>query len=155
MAPQIERHQTPGVGEVHPKQSRRWRTRGAIAGAVFVLIIVGFFLVRRADHRVNRVALGAAPRPVTIVKATSSPFRDSRSYVGAVDAWVEASLGPQYISAYVDTVIVRPGAVVTHGQVLATLDCSHPSAASRAIAMQARALSEHQRATTRKTHNSS
>ena len=49
-------------------------------------------------------------------------------------------------SAYVDTVLVRPGDVVKRGQVLATLDCRNASASSKAVAMQARALEAEQEA---------
>ncbi len=119
----------------------------SIAAADLVTGIVGILLVRHADHQINRVPLGAAPRPVSVIAAAQSQFRDSRSYIGAVESWIEANVGPQYISAYVNAVIVRPGAVVTHGQVLATLDCAHPTAASRAAEMAARAATERQRAT--------
>jgi membrane fusion protein, multidrug efflux system len=44
------------------------------------------------------------------------------------------------VSAYVDTVLVRPGDVVKRGAVLATLDCRNASAMSRVVAAQARAL---------------
>jgi RND family efflux transporter MFP subunit len=93
----------------------------------------------RAAHGENHLTLEAAPRPVTVVAARAAPYRDTRTYVGAVEAWVEASVGPQYISAYVATVLVRPGAVVKRGEILATLDCSHPNATTRAVEMQARA----------------
>jgi RND family efflux transporter MFP subunit len=116
-----------------------------IAGTA-LLILGGGLLLLRADHKVNHVALGASPRPVTVVEALAKPYRDSRSYVGAVESWVEASVGPQYISAYVETVLVRPGDRVQRGQVLATLDCSNPSAASRAVEMQARSVELQQRA---------
>ncbi|MEA2753368.1 MAG: rane fusion protein multidrug efflux system [Myxococcales bacterium] len=119
----------------------------AIAMGTFVLAVVGALLVYHADHKVNHVALGAAPRPVSVVEATPASYRDSRSYVGAVESWVEASIGPQYISAYVKTVVVRPGDAVKEGQLLATLDCSNPTAASRATEMQAQGISERQRAT--------
>lgn len=62
---------------------------------------------------------------------------------------MEASVGPQYVSAYVTTVLVRPGAAVRRGQVLATLDCANPSARSRAIAMRAQAIDAEMQATTR------
>jgi membrane fusion protein, multidrug efflux system len=57
---------------------------------------------------------------------------------------VQAAVGPQLVSAYVDTVLVRPGAVVKKGDVIATLDCRNASATSRAVAMQARALEARQ-----------
>jgi RND family efflux transporter MFP subunit len=46
----------------------------------------------------------------------------------------------------VDTVLVRPGAVVKKGDVLATLDCRNTNAMSQAVAMQARALETRQKA---------
>ena len=39
-----------------------------------------------------------------------------RMYVGRLDPWIAASVGPQFVSAYVDTVLVRPGAVVKRGR---------------------------------------
>jgi membrane fusion protein, multidrug efflux system len=118
-----------------------------IGGAVVALLIVGVGLVSHAHGKINRVALAASPRRVAVVQAQTTTFSDSRDYVGAVESWIEASVGPQYISAYVNTVLVRPGDVVRRNQVLATLDCAHPSARSRAVAMQARAIDERQRAT--------
>jgi RND family efflux transporter MFP subunit len=100
----------------------------------------------RADAKVNPVALGSSAKPVTVVEAQSSTFRGSRSYVGTIEPWVEAKIGPQLISAYVDTVLVRPGAVVGKGDVIATLDCRNANAASRSVAMQARAIAARQEA---------
>ncbi len=127
---------------------RGYRRELIVLGAgTVVLAIVGLLLLRRADARVNRVPLGAAPRPVTVELARATPYRDSRAYVGSVEPWVEANVGPQYVSAYIETVTVRPGDAVTRGQVLATLDCSNPSATSRAAAMQVRAMDARQLAT--------
>ncbi|HLK92902.1 MAG TPA: efflux RND transporter periplasmic adaptor subunit [Polyangia bacterium] len=117
-----------------------------VAGATVALLIIGAGLVHRAHGRVNRVALAASPRPVTVIEARATTYADSRDYVGAVESWIEASVGPQYISAYVSTVLVRPGDAVRRNQVLATLDCAHPTAQSRAMEMQARAIDERQRA---------
>jgi RND family efflux transporter MFP subunit len=50
------------------------------------------------------------------------------------------------MSAYVDTVLVRPGAVVKKGAVVATLDCRNANASSQAVAMQARAVAARQEA---------
>jgi RND family efflux transporter MFP subunit len=61
-------------------------------------------------------------------------------YVGTLQPWVSASIGPQLVSAYIDTVLVRPGAVVKKHEVLATLDCKSASAGSQAVAASARAL---------------
>ncbi len=104
------------------------------------MLILGVVLLSvRASRSVNRVALEGAPRPVTVVPARSAPYRETRTYVGAVEPWVEANVGPQYISAYILTVQVRPGDAVKRGEILATLDCSNPTAATRAVEMQARA----------------
>jgi RND family efflux transporter MFP subunit len=118
-----------------------------VGAATIALAIVGGILVRRVDARVNTVSLAATARPVTVELARATLYRDSRAYVGAVDAWVEANVGPQYISAYVETVTVRPGDVVKRGQVLATLDCSNPAATSNAAEMAMQANGARQRAT--------
>jgi RND family efflux transporter MFP subunit len=115
-----------------------------------LVALIGVLLVHRADAKINRGALGAALRPVTVELARTALYRDSRAYVGSVDSWIEANVGPQYISAYIETVTVRPGDVVTRGQVLATLNCSSPAAASRAVAMQVDAVGSRQRASAHK-----
>jgi membrane fusion protein (multidrug efflux system) len=128
-----------------PQRDKRRITAAIVAGAA-VLLVVGFLLVHHAESRVNRTPMAEA-RPVSVVSAQQTQFRDSRTYVGAVAAWQEARVGPQYISAYVTNVTVRPGAVVTRNEVLATLDCSHPTAQSRAAEAAARAVGEYQKAT--------
>ncbi len=90
-----------------------------------------------------RVEPQAASRSFARKAAT---FRASRSYVGTLRPWVQADVGPQLVSAYVDTVLVRSGAHVKRGEVLATLDCRNASTASSAIAMQARAIEARQKA---------
>jgi RND family efflux transporter MFP subunit len=81
---------------------------------------------------------------VTAVSALSTSFSSTRHYVGTLRSWVEAKIGPQLISAYVGTVLVRPGAQVKRGQIIGTLDCRNASAASQGISMQARALQTQQ-----------
>jgi RND family efflux transporter MFP subunit len=83
---------------------------------------------------------------VSVQKARAATFRPVRSYVGTTQPWTSASVGPQYVSAYVGAVLVRPGALVKRGEVLATLDCRNTSAASREIAAKAKALEERQAA---------
>ena len=102
-------------------------------GALSV-IAIGITMVVHAEAKVNKVALGQTAKPVSVMDAQSSTFRGSRDYVGTIEPWVEAKVGPQMISAYVDTVLVRPGAVVKKGTVLATLDCRNASATSHASA---------------------
>lgn len=90
--------------------------------------------------------MAATARPVTFALTEASTFRPSRTYVGSIEPWVEANVGPQYVSAYVETVLVRPGDPITQGAVVATLDCANPNAATRAAEMQAHAIETTQRA---------
>jgi len=99
-----------------------------------------------AQANVNQVPLDRAAKPVSVMEARATTFRASRSYVGTIEPWIEAKVGPQMISAYVDTVLVRPGAAVKKGEIVATLDCRNANAASRAVAMQARAMAARQQA---------
>lgn len=118
------------------------RTREVVlvaSGTALVALLVVLLSVRAA-HRVNHGALSATSRGVTVVAARAAQYRATRRYVGTVEPWVEAAVGPQYVSAYVETVTVRPGAIVRRGDVLATLDCSNPSATTRAVEMKARAI---------------
>ena len=117
-----------------------------IGGATLAVVALGVVLLSRAGARVNKVALDSQPKGVTVVTAQAAQYRPSRRYVGTILPWIEARVGPQFISAYVDTVLVRPGDVVRRGQVLATLDCRNASASSKAVSMQARAIQTEQEA---------
>lgn len=110
------------------------------------ILAVGWGLLHRAESGVNKVALTSAPKPVTTIVARETTYRETHSYVGTIRAWVEASVGPQFVSAYVDTVLVRPGAKVNRNEVLATLDCRNASASSLAVAAEARAIDARQKA---------
>ncbi len=111
-----------------------------------VLLLLGGFLFWRAQSKVNKVALAGSPKLVTVTEAKASTFRPNRRYVGTLEPWVEARVGPQYVSAYVQTVLVRPGATVKKGDVLATLDCRNVSAVQEAVAAQAQAVQTMQEA---------
>jgi RND family efflux transporter MFP subunit len=116
-----------------------------LAGVAFVVAaMIGMYV--RASSRTNSVALASSPKPVATEKARAAKFRPRRTYVGTTAAWNAARVGPQYVSAYVGTVLVRPGAVVKRGEVLATLDCRNASAATREIAARAHAIEERQTA---------
>ncbi len=125
---------------------------GADASRIRVVILVGVAalligivaLYLRSASRANHVALAAAPRPVTVVKTQAGSYRATHSYVGTIEAWDSARLGPQFISAFVSTVLFRPGASVKRGEVLATLDCRNSSAASKEVAAKAKALEQRQ-----------
>jgi membrane fusion protein, multidrug efflux system len=123
---------------VPPKFS--WRVPVTIAVGVIAVLLLGGFMLRRAGANLNHVALASQAKGVTTVAAQAGQFRQVHRYVGTVEPWVEASIGPQFTSAYVDSVLVRPGQVIKRGMVVATLDCRNASAASKAVAMQARAL---------------
>jgi membrane fusion protein (multidrug efflux system) len=118
----------------------------AIVGGVLGVLAVGWALVHRAESEVNTVALASTPKPVTTIVARAAMYRETRTYVGTLRPWVEANVGPQFISAYVDTVLVRPGASVKRNEVLATLDCRNASTSSLSVAAEARAIDARQKA---------
>lgn len=123
---------------------QRWKVPAAIAAATLLALLLGLLLYHRARSGTNTVALASSAKPVSVVEARSSSYRESHRYVGTLEPWYAARVGPQFISAYVDTVLVRPGAVVKRGDVVATLDCRNASSADQAVAMQARALEKTQ-----------
>ncbi len=131
---------------MHGRHSGRHRIRIGISLGTIVVVTMGYGLYARARAHVNDVALASRPKAVSVIEARSGTFQPERHYVGTVDPWVIANVGPQLISAYVDTVLVRPGDPVKHGQVLATLDCRDASASNRAVAAQARAIDAKQKA---------
>jgi len=136
-------HATP---EVEAGSHRTYRIPIVIAAGVVAIAILGGVLVWHAEGKTNKVALAQSPKPVTVLAAMEEPFREVHTYVGALRPWFESEIGPQFISAYVDTVLVRPGAVVKKGQVLATLDCRNATAQTAAVAAQAKAIDSRQRA---------
>jgi len=120
-----------------------------IVGAVVAVVGAGAYLLHRAESSVNKSALADQPKGVTVVEAKATTFRPTKRFVGTLEPWLAARIGPQLASGFVDTVLVRPGAVVKRGDVLATLDCRNASTASMAVAHQARALEERQKAAAR------
>lgn len=116
------------------------RMRYGIALGTAVIVASAIALTVHQSSRVNRVALESQPQGVTVVEARGASYRSTRRYVGTIEPWVEARVGPQLIAGYVDSVLVRPGDLVQRGQVIATLDCRNAAASSKAVAMQARAL---------------
>ncbi len=124
-----------------PGRTRRIeRIPAVIVGLVVLVLATGALLFWRSTSRVSKVALSASPKAVATTTARAGTFRQVARYVATIEPWVEARVGPQLVSAYVQDVLVRPGAVVRRGQVLATLDCRNTSAESKAIAAQARAI---------------
>lgn len=128
-----------------PPAPRRTLPFGLVGGVVVVLSVMAG-LSARATSNQNHDALASHPRGVTVVAAKATTFREERRYVGQVEPWVEARIGPQFVSAWVSTVLVRPGDRVKRGDVLATLDCRNASNATESALQQARSLEERQRA---------
>ena len=126
--------------------SKNGRLRLVIVAGTAAVVLLGILLVWRANSHINKVALATQPKAVTVVAARAADYRPFRRYIGTIQPWVEAKIGPQIIAAYADTVLVRPGDVVKRGQVIATLDCRNASASSRAVSMQARAIQTEQEA---------
>jgi len=122
------------------------RIPALLVGIVVAVLAAGATLLRRAEANTNSVALSSTPKGVTVVTAKATTFRETRRYVGTLEPWQQARLGPQLVSAYVSSVLVRPGAAVKKGEIVATLDCRNSSSANRSVALQAQALQERQRA---------
>ncbi len=113
---------------------------GLTAGALCAIAVGQLLFVHGTAH--HGTALAHEARPVTVVSAQADRYRDRRRYVGTVEPWVSASIGPQVVAAYIDDVKVRPGAVVAKGDLLATLDCRSANASARAVAAQADAIEQ-------------
>lgn len=133
-----------GIDASRVRGARRFRL--GIATGTFLVITAGYGLYARARAHVNKVDLESQPKPVTVAQVVGGTYQPERHYVGTAEPWVQAEVGPQLISAFVSTVLVRPGDNVKHGQVLATLDCRDASASNRAVAAQAQAISAKQKA---------
>ena len=125
--------------EAAPKN--RWQLPLIVGVGVLSLIGVGqlVFMHGTDDHG---TALDSAPREVSTVSANAAQYHRQRRFVGTVEPWVSARIGPQLIAAYVKDVFVRPGAIVKANDLLATLDCRSASASSRAVAAQAEAIDQ-------------
>src|SRR5208283_2619173 len=87
-------------------ETKRWNVPLFLSVGVAFALLLGGLLLWRANSRVNRVTLASAAQPVTVVKAKGTGFRPFRTYIGALEPWVMARLGPQLVSAFVWTVTV-------------------------------------------------
>lgn len=103
-------------------------------------------LYAKNQEATNKIALAAGPKGVTALAVEATSFRPSRRYVGTLQPWLVARLGPQVVSAHVEQVMVRPGDVVKKGALLASLDCRKVVSSGRVVAMQARAAEARQKA---------
>ena len=112
----------------------------AILGVVGFCVIAGLGLWIRQIRTQNDVALAAAPKGVGTVAVAPAAYRSSSRFVGSLLPWEEAKVGPQFISAYLTQVLVRPGDGVHKGQVLATLQPEKVQAKSQASELQVKAI---------------
>jgi RND family efflux transporter MFP subunit len=120
--------------------------RIAMLAVPTVAVLIGSLALWHVTSGAGATARAPAAKPVTFATAAAKPFQPSRTYVGTFEPWLSANVGPQFVSAYVDTVEVRPGAVVKRGDVLARLDCRDTVAGNDTLAMQARAIDARQKA---------
>jgi RND family efflux transporter MFP subunit len=111
-----------------------------LLGSVGGLLAVGGTMYSHNLAQTNQVALAQSAKRVGAIAVVVHAFQPRRRYVGTIEPWLQAKVGPQLVSAYVDTVLVRPGAPVRRGEVIATLDCRNASALEKQVAEQARAL---------------
>ena len=65
-----------------------------IASGVLVVLVVGGLLIGRAESKVNKVPLAASAKPVTVTEAKAATYRATRMYVGTLEPWVAANIGP-------------------------------------------------------------
>ena len=86
------------------------KRRIAVGVGVACVALLGLFIL--SARRTNSEPLSAKPKGVTVAVATATEFREQTRYIGTLEPWQEANVGPQMIAAYVDTVLVRPGATV-------------------------------------------
>jgi membrane fusion protein (multidrug efflux system) len=128
-----------------PQKKKTMKIPLTIVIATVVAIGVGQLLFEKGTATHGR-ALADAPRAVTAVKAERTTFQPERRFVGTVEPWIEAKIGPQVVAAYVKDVRVRPGAQVESGELLATLDCRSANAMAHANEAQAQAVEKMQRA---------
>ncbi len=113
--------------------------------SAIVVIVLGasaFFV----GHAKPSPALAEKPKGVTTIAVKTTTFRPSRRYIGSVDPWISANIGPQFVSASVDEVLVRPGDTVAKGALLAKLACQHVAANSQALTASARATAAREQA---------
>src|SRR5580693_10329660 len=90
-------HDTPGSTR---KTHGLPRIPIVIAAGVVAILVLGAALAWHAEAKTNKIALVSSPKPVTVLPAKGEPFRAVHTYIGALRPWVEAMVGPQFISAY-------------------------------------------------------
>lgn len=112
----------------------------AIAIGVVGCAVVGGLLLLRQIRNQRSPALAQQAKGVGTITLQAATYRASSRYIGSLLPWDEAKIGPQFISAYITKINVRPGDVVRKGQVLALLEPEKARTRSEASAMQVKAF---------------
>lgn len=132
--------QTPEESGTPSTPPRNLRLPWSIAAGTAVVILVGITLGVRAAGRQNHTALAQARKVVGVIPVKETLYRAEHRYVGALLAWNESKLGPQFVSGYLTEVRCRPGAVVRKGEPLAIIEPEMAKSRSIASQKQAEAL---------------
>jgi RND family efflux transporter MFP subunit len=123
-----------------PGSRSRTTIYAVVGGGSLLLALLSLGLWLRGEHSSQATALDPAPKGVTVVVAAAAEFRPEHRYVGSLQPWNEAKVGPQFNSAYVTAVRVRPGDPVRRGQVLASLEPERARTQSQTSRLQADAI---------------
>jgi membrane fusion protein, multidrug efflux system len=132
--------QTLEEADQQPESTKNKLLPWYIAAGTAVVILVGIVLGVRAAGRQNHTALAQTRKVVGIIPVKEALYRAEHRYVGALLAWNESKLGPQFVSGYVTEVRCRPGAVVRKGEPLAIIEPEMAKNKSIASQKQAEAL---------------
>ena len=132
-----------------PEEPKRWTTPPRVIAALVVFLVLALLSLQlRMERRTNEVALADEPKAVTVVRARATSYQPERRFVGTVEPWHRAEVGPQFLSAYVREVTARPGAPVVEGQILAELDCRDARTAAEVLTSELEAMAVEQKAAT-------
>lgn len=136
------------------KKPGRWYAIGVVASAL-AAAACGEALYLRATSRPLVPGLADAAADVTCVVAERATYQPVTRYVGTIEPWLAATIGPQLTSAYVTDVRVRPGMAVARGEIVATLDCRESRASAQVVRDEAQAASAQERALARQAERTS
>jgi membrane fusion protein (multidrug efflux system) len=133
-----ETQMTEGHGT--PRRRRLQPVQIVVIVATLVLALGGLGLGLQRQRSNQPTALERQAKGVTLVAAVAAEFRPEHRYIGTIQPWNEAKVGPQFDSAYVTQVLVRPGDTVRRGQVLARLEPERARNQSTTTKLQADAI---------------
>src|SRR4051794_7029080 len=79
---------------------------GPDAGRIRATIVIGVALLLagvvalsfHSGSKTNQVALSDSAKPVSTQRAQAGTFRPVHNYVGTIEAWNTAKVGPQFVS---------------------------------------------------------